>query len=274
MGALAHHHPEGRRPPLVFVRTWGVEGDYLGRLAEHLDPEQPVIGLAPPSSERAAKLDRVGDWVEFEREQLDSLSLSGPYRLAGWSFGGVVALELARTLEADGVGPASLDLVDTWLPRQHPRNATERALLHLLKIQALEASQRRAYVRSVARRLPKQARKLARAQTRRVGRTLRRGEAPAKPSVEPELRAIWVPFMKYEPSQYHEPVAIHSSADSVARNNDDPSLGWSRWLVGGFSVRHVAGKHRTMWDPPHVAGLAAGLVGADDQPNEVRNRLS
>ena len=83
-----------------------------------------------------------------------------------------------------------------------------------------------------------------------------------------------MPFVKYEPSPYYEPVTVHPSADSVARNNGDPSLGWSRWLQGGFSVRHVDGKHRTMWEPPHVAGLAAGLVGDDDQSNEVRNRLS
>ena len=83
-----------------------------------------------------------------------------------------------------------------------------------------------------------------------------------------------MPFVKYEPSPFHEPVTVHASVDSVARNNGDPSLGWSRWLQGGFSVRHVDGKHRTMWEPPHVAGLAAGLVGDDDQSNEVRNRLS
>jgi len=92
-------------------------------------------------------------------------------------------------------------------------------------------------------------------------------------NVDPQLRAIWVPFVKYEPSQYHEPVTVHASAESVARNNGDPSLGWSRWLVGGFSVREVSGKHRTMWEPPHVAGLAAGLAPSD-QPNDVPNRLS
>jgi thioesterase domain-containing protein len=273
MGQHAHHHPDGSRPPLVFVRTWGVEGDYLGALADHVDPDQPIIGIDPPSAERCARLDRVGDWVAYEREQLDSLSLSGPYRLVGWSFGGVVALELARQLRDEGAGPASLDLIDTWLPRSHPRTVTESLLQHLTTLQALEPPQRRAHLRKFGRRLPYQARKFVRSKTARITGKLRGDEPAEKPAIDPQLRAIWVPFVKYEPSPYYEPVTLHPSADSVARNNGDPSLGWSRWLVGGFSVRPVDGKHRTMWESPHLAGLAAGLVG-DGQSNEVRNRLS
>jgi thioesterase domain-containing protein len=273
MAGHAHHHPEGRRPPIVFVRTWGVEGDYLGRLAEHVDPDQPIIGLAPPAAERCATLDRVGDWVEYEREQLDSLSLSGPFRLAGWSFGGVVALELARRLGAEGAGPAALDLVDSWIPRSHPRTVTESVLQHAIKLQALEPAQRRAHVRKLAKRVPYQARKFARAQAARVGGKRRGGAAAGKPAVDPQLRAIWVPFVKYEPSQYHEPVALHACADSVARNNGDPSLGWSRWLVGGFTVHQVGGKHRTMWESPHVASLAGGLA-PPERPVDVRTRSS
>ena len=274
MAEHAHHNPDGRRPPLVFVRTWGVEGDFLSTLADHVDREQPIIGIEPPEPEVCARLDRVGDWVAYEREQLDSLSISGPYQLVGWSFGGVVALELARRLGEEGAPPTSVALIDTWLPRSHPRTVTESLLQHLIKLQALEPAQRRAHLEKLGRRLPYQARKFARGKLQRASEKVRGHEPAPKAAVDPRLRAIWVPFVKYEPSPYHEPVSVHACADSIARNNGDPSLGWSRWLVGGFSVHRVGGRHRTMWEPPHVARLAAGLAPAADQPNDVPKRLS
>lgn len=251
---------ERRLPPLVFVQTWGVEGDYLEALAAAVGPAQPILAIEPPSKEVCAGLERVGDWVRYELEHLSEVPAEPPYRLAGWSFGGVVALELARRLSEDGIAVASVDLVDTWLPRSHPRTPTESLLQHLLRLNALEPVQRREYVSGVVRRLPHEARKLGQAQARRVRDRVRKRPPPERKAVDPRLRAIWVPFVKYEPRPYLDHVTIHASEHSVARNNGDPSLGWSRWLVGGFEALRVPGKHRTMWEPPHVDVLAAGLT--------------
>ncbi|UXY24910.1 amino acid adenylation domain-containing protein (plasmid) [Streptomyces cynarae] len=58
-------------------------------------------------------------------EAIRKVCPAGPYRLAGWSFGGLVAFEAARQLEAAGESVALLGILDT--PVFRPRTDTARA---------------------------------------------------------------------------------------------------------------------------------------------------
>ncbi|MCP4661638.1 MAG: hypothetical protein GY856_40065, partial [bacterium] len=49
-------------------------------------------------------------------DQLRAVQPRGPYQLAGWSFGGLVAYEMARQLVAAGEAVASLVLIDAGAP--------------------------------------------------------------------------------------------------------------------------------------------------------------
>jgi thioesterase domain-containing protein len=72
-------------------------------LARSLGGEQPVYGLQAPAPGACLSI------VELADLYLDALreaQPSGPYRLAGWSFGGVVAFEIARRL-----GPEEVELL-------------------------------------------------------------------------------------------------------------------------------------------------------------------
>lgn len=251
----------GTRSPLIFVHTWPIEATFLARLAEHVGPEQPLHAVAYPPDELLPDLEHVADWVAYQRAHLGDLPADPPYRLVGWSFGGAVAIELARALEADGIPVHSLDLIDTWIPRGHPRTVMESFLTSLNKVLSLPRHERSAEMRAVARRVPGQAQRLAAQRAQRLAR--RWGFGPPEPEhkVDPHLRAIWVPFVKYEQSPYLGParVTIHACTTSVARNDDDPSLGWSRWLRRGFETNLVDGDHRSMWTEEHIAGIARAL---------------
>src|SRR5205823_2243155 len=47
---------------------------------------------------------------------LQAVQPVGPYLLGGWSFGGVVAFEMAQQLHAQGQTVALLALLDSWAP--------------------------------------------------------------------------------------------------------------------------------------------------------------
>jgi thioesterase domain-containing protein len=51
-----------------------------------------------------------------------TLDPMGPYHLGGWSMGGIIALEMARQLVAEGVEVAGLTLIDTHLPDPNAEN--------------------------------------------------------------------------------------------------------------------------------------------------------
>lgn len=260
MPPFVNANPNGARPPIAFVHTWPIEATFLERLAPHL-ADQPLHAVAYPPEELLRRLNHVVDWVAYQRAHLDDLPVAPPYRLVGWSFGGVVALELARALEADGVAVASVHLVDTWIPRGHPRTVTESFLHSLEHVLSLNRADRPAEIRTIARRVPGQARRLVQKRAASLKRRFGAGEPAPQHQVDPRLRAIWVPFFKYEQTPYHgdAEVTIAACRSSIARNDDDPSLGWSRWLRRGFGTVTVDGDHRSMWTEPHIQVLAEAL---------------
>jgi len=98
--ALVAIQPCGSRPPLFCVHPVGGNVLCYLELARRLGPEQPVYGLQIP--EPGARLS-IAAMADFYLQALRAADPVGPYRLAGWSLGGVVAFEMARRLGPDGV---------------------------------------------------------------------------------------------------------------------------------------------------------------------------
>jgi thioesterase domain-containing protein len=103
------------RPPLVCVHPAGGSALCYLELARRLPPDQPVFGFEEPASLR-------GDDLTVEARAATYLSglgawpAQGPVHLAGYSFGGLIALEMARQLAAAGRDPGLVVLIDTMAP--------------------------------------------------------------------------------------------------------------------------------------------------------------
>ncbi len=101
----------GRRP-LFCVHPVGGEVVAYRPLARHLGAGQPVYGLQSPDPPLADLREMAGRYAAAVRE----VQPEGPYRLAGWSMGGVVAYEMARQLQALGEKVEVLALIDSISP--------------------------------------------------------------------------------------------------------------------------------------------------------------
>jgi thioesterase domain-containing protein len=95
----------------------GLSWCYLG-LARRLPPDVPVVGI------QARGLDGDGPLpasvAAMAREYVDEIRAvwpTGPYRLLGWSFGGVVAHDMGALLAERGAEVSSLVLVDSYFGR-------------------------------------------------------------------------------------------------------------------------------------------------------------
>jgi acyl-coenzyme A synthetase/AMP-(fatty) acid ligase/thioesterase domain-containing protein/acyl carrier protein len=81
-------------------------------------PESPVYAFQQHGLERRAAPDRsVEAMAARHLRSILEIHPRGPFRLMGHSFGGVVALEVARQLTAAGHEVESLTILDTYLPR-------------------------------------------------------------------------------------------------------------------------------------------------------------
>ena len=110
---LVHVQKSDARPPLFFFHGDYDGGYYTRRLARLLGPDQPFISIEPHGLRR----DPIPDTIEAMAAERLPLLLEaqpeGPFRLAGYCNGGMVAIEVARRLTALGRQVDVVFVIDT-----------------------------------------------------------------------------------------------------------------------------------------------------------------
>lgn len=104
---------EGNRKPIFIVH--GDKGNYL--ISNKLGPDQPVYGFFHPGSEGERIIYRsVNEMATAYLKMVRSVSPSDPYYLIGFSFGGVLAYEMAVQLQKSGQKVPFLVIIDSISP--------------------------------------------------------------------------------------------------------------------------------------------------------------
>lgn len=104
----------GNRPPLYCVHGLGGHIIPFLRLANHLGPDQPVYGLQAIAVDGNGNPERTLEEIAARYlGEIEEVQPSGPYYLAGFSFGGFAAYEMARQLAMRGKPVALLAILDT-----------------------------------------------------------------------------------------------------------------------------------------------------------------
>lgn len=125
--ALVPIRTTGNAVPLFFVHPVG--GDVLcyADLADQLGAGQPFYGLQTPDVDPASET--LPDLAAHYVDAVVRAFPSGPYRLGGWSMGGMVALEMARQLTAAGSKVEVVLAVDIVEPPRRRDAAVDETLL-------------------------------------------------------------------------------------------------------------------------------------------------
>src|SRR5690606_25089311 len=102
-----------------FYCVHGAGGNVLNfrPLAGFLDPAIPFLGLRALGSDGGIEVDRsIEDMAARYLEAVRGYQPAGPYRLSGYSGGGVIAYEMTRQLNALGETVEDLVFFDTLAP--------------------------------------------------------------------------------------------------------------------------------------------------------------
>ena len=103
----------GTRCPLFWIHGWAE----LLSMRNYFDADQPVFQIQDPLARRWQVKPRLElSARRYVRRQLRRIQRDGPYQLIGYSFGGVIAYEMARQLLASGERVNFLGLLDTPAP--------------------------------------------------------------------------------------------------------------------------------------------------------------
>ncbi len=251
-------HPARR--PLICVH--GAGGNVLNfrLLADRLDPGQPFFGLQAQGVDgRLPPLDSIEAMATQYLAALREACPAGPYRLAGYSAGGVIALEMARQLALAGERVELLAMIDTLCPvaARRPVHLWRRLWLmrHWSPRFALEWPARRRQGREDAARH-------AQALARRA-----RGEA-----LPPELTEalLFHNFLgaqaRYQPAPWTGDLHLFRAREAeVPYLAAGECLGWERWVRGRIEVTAISGSHFSMMRDPGLGELANALGAALDR---------
>lgn len=251
--------------PLFCVPGAGASVTALAGLAGALDPAIPVHGLQPRGlcGTLVPHID-VPSAARAYLAALRGVQPHGPYRLLGHSFGGWVAYEMARQLDAAGERVDTLIVLDSDAPGEESRHCSRpQTLAKLVEIFQMsvsapiglgeadfaaldhEAQLVLLLQRLIAVRLlpPRSGVGLLRGIVRVFGTNLNTRYQPAG-SYDGVLHLVAVPAPEHDPAQAYEP------GELIA--------GWRRYAP---QTRFWAGpgNHMTLLSAPYVGQLAAYL---------------
>jgi amino acid adenylation domain-containing protein len=241
---LSPVRPDGSLPPLFVVEPDNPGLVALRHFLPFLEPEQPVLALLPRTTD--GRFDREGSVEALAGELLDVLRAAqprGPYRLAGYSFGGVLAYHLAGRLREAGEVVELLALIDTMAP--------DLALRHSEPFMRPGTRVRRLLMTSP----PRWPRMLWGAARRVSGRP----PAPATPD-EFDTEGAVALLGRYRHAPCDAPLTVFASRWQ-GRWARDAALGWRCAHAGPLEVHVVPGDHRTMLMQPQVNDLASRFAG-------------
>jgi thioesterase domain-containing protein len=254
------------RQPLLCVG--GAPGDalYLGELARHLPAAQPFYGLQAPGLDGGAPLATIEEIAAHHLAAARAAGVRAPWLLAGHSFGGFVAFEMARQLRAGGEDVALLALLDSvgvgWNDAPLPF-AEDWVAAELARVLHYVNGPRLGLDADALAALPPQG---------RIRRLVGSGEDTAlAQTLVPRLIAVMKAnveaMVRYRPGRVD--VDLHlfrarAPLDAVLTGQfdypDARDLGWGAHSDGRVHVYDVPGNHFTMVAAPHVEALAAALV--------------
>lgn len=120
---------------LVCVHPIGGNITCYTELARHMGSGAAVYGIRAPglAAHDGAPLESIPAMAERYIAELRAFGLAGPYRLVGWSLGGLVAQEMARQLAATGEAPALVAMIDSAVPRPPADNAPSDKKAHFVR---------------------------------------------------------------------------------------------------------------------------------------------
>lgn len=250
---------EGSKTPFFCVHGGGGNVFHLLPLAHHLTGRRPFYGLLARGSDGTeAPHDSIEEMASDYIAQMLQIH-EGPYLLLGYSFGGVVAYEMAAQLHRAGEDVALLGLLDA----PSLESASRSPLLDPAKWRKGPKSALR-YARTT----------LDRQTTRLKGRLALAMQKPLPAELITEFMMVHSGRLmaRYRGGGYPGPVHYFRVVDSNGRPMAPRSEGWEKLAGDRLRVQDVEGpNHVAVLQEPWVGSLANALAVEADKALASRN---
>lgn len=215
-------------------------------LARRLDPDLPVYGLQIPGADDPSAPTTRLSLPELASRYLNAVRQvqeRGPYRLGGWSMGGVLAYEMARQLRQEGQEIALLCLIESYAPD---------LLRRLEQADLSQEAFRRDFERDVLG--PSAAALADNGQGMSIhGNACDDEGARRLERLFSQYRANREALTAYEPAACDAALTLIRAAQ---HRLDDETCGWGKLALGGATCFKAPGDHYTVLSEPGLGTCA------------------
>ena len=255
----------GARVPLFCVHGGGGHVLAYSELAKALSNDQPVYGLASPELDGAQRAMTVDELARLYNSEIRRVQAHGPYRICGYSFGGVIALEMARQLIAEGEEVPVLVILDTsnWGYYRHLSFDERRRFWSVRMIDRVQRYYRRIAEHRLDVALSSAFFFVRKKMRLRLWTLVQRLSRFANRPMPAQLRDNMTMFkaiaQSYEAKPLPVRIILFRSEERDPEYNLNRSLGWELVASEGVDVHDVPGDHLSFMRDPHVAKVALQL---------------
>jgi thioesterase domain-containing protein len=265
--------PRGNQAPFFCIHPAGGTVHCYADLARNLGMDQPFYAFQASGLDENEEFDtQVEAMAARYIESMRAVQAVGPYRLGGWSLGGVIAYEMARQLKEAGEEVSLLALLDAGLANSvgetsqsdspsasHASMVDDAELLHLIfnemlgdtvwrsleHLRTLNLDQQLEFVMEQARKANKMVPDYQLTQAQRLFSLFKNNVTAVK---------------NYQPRQYPGRIVLFRPSEELPEGTDNLTRDWDKLAAAGVEVHVVPGTHQNMLTEPHVIPLAEMLV--------------
>ncbi len=244
--SLVPIHTQGSRPPLFAIHTIS-----LLDLPQYLGKDQPLYflryAMATGVSNHSVSLPPLEELAKHYIQELQQVQPHGPYYLIGFSFGGVIAYEMANQLLANGHRVNLLGLLDTCLTEEKQLRPLPRIIHNFFKLS------------------PSQLLDLVKNKITDMVTPYKYGTDfwPHIYTPAPDIAC----FNGYQPKSYNGQVTLFQGWERESKlfSYAPPEQGWKKLLGDRLEVQQISGEHLDICREPHVKTLAEKLIACMDK---------
>ncbi|MGB9176495.1 MAG: thioesterase domain-containing protein [Methanoregula sp.] len=268
---------EGELSPLFCIHPIAGGLDPYLKILSEIDIAHPVFGIRGRGFESGETIP--GTVEEITREEVDAIRTvqkTGPYHLLGYSYGGIIAFELACQLQERGENIAFLGIIDVSAP------GTEDRYLKMIADKIIPGGRLRKLVASIDRHLKSHpdrwlyrglssslrnvvhlviyrpgARTISpdttepQFQAKMKGMSLDQYPKEQHPAIIARMKASY----NYLPRTYRGKMILYSTGPDHNLFPGDSTRGWNAYVSGSCEVVEVPGDHATIFNDTNVRFL-------------------
>jgi len=265
--------PQGNKPPVFMVHGAGLNVLNFNTLTKYIDKDQPMYGLqAKGLNDNEEILTSVEDIAAYYNKVIMDTQKAGPYAIAGYSFGGVIAYEMASQLIAKGEKVSMLGLFDTYrfpayqYPTKWGKRVGDIRFFTGQKIHTIKHM-----FGSVAGFKFRTNKYLAKFQ--KLLMRFNNNKPTPVDSISPRILEIKqannTAIAKYHLKPAPLKVDLFRAKQLDEYVHDEVYMGWKPFALEGIDIHEIPGDHYSIFSPPNDAVFAKVLQKVLDRNNAV-----